>query len=295
VEADVGIVLGDNRYGKAETRLLRVTRSGDVHEIRDLEVSVALSGDFEAVHLRGDNSAVLPTDSQKNAVYALAREAPVGEIEDFALRLARHFVASAPAVRRARVQVDEHRWERIDVEGHPHPHAFSRAGDERRQALAVAEADGAWVAAGLAGLLLLKSTGSEFRGFLRDRYTTLAETGDRVMATAVTARWRFSTVHADWAASFAGARRALLETFAGPHSLSLQQTLYEMGRAVLEARPEVAEIRLILPNRHHFVVDLAPFGLANDGEVLQVADRPYGLIEGVVRREGAPEGPALDW
>jgi urate oxidase len=291
----VTIVLGDNRYGKAETRLLRVTRRGDVHDVRELSVTTALAGRFEDVHLRGDNAAVLPTDSQKNAVNALAADAPLGEIEDLALRLARHFVATSPAVRRATVRVDEHAWERIEAGAEPHPHAFVRGTAERRQAMATAEADRAWAAAGLTDLLVLKSTGSEFRGFERDRYTTLQEADDRILATAVTARWRFSTLDVDWAASFADARRALLRTFAEQHSRSLQQTLFEMGRAVLEVRPEIAEIRLTLPNRHHFPVDLTPFGLDNRDEVFHIADRPYGLIEGTVRREGAPDGPAPDW
>ena len=291
----MGIVLGDNRYGKAETRLLRVTRHGDRHEIRELTVGISLSGDFDAVHLSGDNSAVLPTDSQKNTVYAFAADAPLGEIEDFALRLARHFVATSGAVRRATVHVDEHAWDHIEISEDGHPHAFRRTGEERRQARADAHASGAHVSAGLDGLVVLKSAGSEFHGFARDRYTTLPETTDRILATAVTARWRFATLDVDWAASFAGARAALLQRFAGHHSLSLQQTLYEMARAVLEARPEVAEIRLSLPNRHHFDVDVAAFGVAGRHEVFAIADRPYGLIEGTVRREGAPAGPALDW
>ncbi len=292
--ADVGVVLGANRYGKAETRLLRVTRRGEVHEIEDLNVSVSLSGDFEAAHLRGDNTGVLPTDSQKNTVYAFAAGAPAGEIEDFALRLARHFVATSPAVHRARVEIERYPWDRIAVRGEPHPHAFARAGAERRRAVAVAEPERAWAAAGLADLVLLKTTGSEFQGFARDRYTTLEDAADRILATSVSARWRFATLDVDWAASFAGVRCALLEAFAGRHSRSLQQTLFDMGRAALEARPEVGEIRLSLPNRHHFAVDLTPFGLSNDGEVFHVADRPYGLIEGTVRRGGAPESPP-DW
>ncbi|HSR24553.1 MAG TPA: urate oxidase [Candidatus Eisenbacteria bacterium] len=284
--------LCDNRYGKAETRLLRVTRDGDRHEVRELEVTVALTGEYERAYLEGDNSAVLPTDSQKNAVHAFAGAGPIAEIEDLGLRLARHFVAGSRAVRRAHVRIDEHAWERI----YGHPHAFARTGGERRQAMLVADASGAaWAAAGLTDLLVLKSAGSEFRGFERDRYTTLEDAGERILATSVTARWRYSGLDVDWAAGFAEARRILLQTFAGRHSHSLQQTLYDMGRAVLEARPEIAEIRLRLPNRHHFAVDLQPFGLAGDDRIFHVADRPYGLIEGTLCREGAPEGPALDW
>jgi urate oxidase len=292
----VGIVLGDNRYGKAETRLVRVTRRGERHEIRDLTVSVALSGDFEAVHLSGDNANLLPTDSQKNTVYAFAAEAPLGEIEELALRLGRHFVATHEPVRRAVVRVDEHPWAHVPLAGDPHPHAFQRVGAERRVAVVTCQADDAWVVSGLDDLVVLKTAGSEFRGFARDRYTTLEETGDRVLATAVAARWRHRVADAGWGESFAEARRALLETFARHHSRSLQQTLYEMGRAVLEAEPQVAEVRLAMPNRHHFAVDLAPFGLTNDGEVYLAADRPYGLIEGTVRRDDAPPAPAwLDW
>jgi urate oxidase len=291
----MAIVLGDNRYGKAETRLLRVTRHGDRHEIRELTVSTTLEGDFAAAHLRGDNGAVLPTDSQKNTVYAFAADAPLGEIEDYALRLARHFVATAHAVHRATVHIDEHPWAHIEIRGADHPHAFRRAGGERRQARAVAGDEGAWIAAGLDGLVVLKSAGSEFRGFARDRYTTLQETSDRILATAVTARWRFASAEADWRASFDATRAILLQSFAGHHSLSLQHTLFEMGRSVLEERQEIAEIRLVLPNRHHYDVDVTAFGLAGRHEVFHIDDRPYGLIEGTVRREGPSGGPALDW
>jgi urate oxidase len=291
----MAIVLGDNRYGKAETRLLRVTRHGDRHEIRELTVSTALQGDFAASHLLGDNAAILPTDSQKNTVYAFAADAPLGEIEDFALRLARHFVATTHAVHRATVHVDEHPWAHIEIGGADHPHAFRRAGDERRQARAVVEHGGAWVAAGLDGLVVLKSAGSEFRGFARDRYTTLQETGDRILATAVTARWRYSSMDAGWRASFDATRAILLQSFAGHHSHSLQHTLFEMGRSVLEARPEIGAIRLVLPNRHHYDVDVTAFGQAGRHEVFHIDDRPYGLIEGTVVREGASGGPALDW
>ncbi len=281
--------LGRNQYGKAQTHVVRVYRDGDAHSLRDLTVSVALAGDLGGVHMTGDNTNVLPTDTQKNTVYAFAKEAPVGAPEAFALRLARHFVTGP--IRRARVEVAEVAWARIG----DHPHAFMQASAERRIAAAICEERDEWVLSGIADLVLLKSTGSEFTGFERDRYTTLAETRDRVLATAVTARWRHARADTGWDDSFSGARRALIEAFATTHSLSLQQSLYAMGSAVLEARPEVVEVRLSLPNRHHFVVDLSPFGLGNENEVFHADDRPYGLIEGVVDREGAPApGPAWD-
>jgi urate oxidase len=278
----IPLMLGVNQYGKAETHLVRVVRDGDVHELRDLLVSVALSGSLEAVHVRGDNSAVLATDTQKNTVYAFASEHGVGTPEEFALRLARHFLGGA--ITQARVQVVEAGWARLG------DHAFVQSAREQRVATVISSAESDWFVSGISELVVLKTTDSEFHGFPRDRYTTLAETTDRVLATAVSARWRH-----DGSASYDAARRALLDTFAAHHSLSLQQTLYAMGTAVLEACAPVAEVRLSMPNKHHFVVDLAPFGLTNDNEVFHADDRPYGLIEGAVLRDGAPDpGPCWD-
>jgi urate oxidase len=284
------IVLGGNQYGKAETHVVRVTKGGPdgaVHDIKDMTLSVALAGDFAATHLIGDNSNVVPTDTQKNTVFAFAKEFPTGEIEELALRLARHFVHEHASVHRARISIAEQPWARITAEGRPHPHAFERTGAETRLTMVTATRDSEWVVSGLTGLTLLKSTGSEFRGYPKDRYTTLPETSDRVLATAVEAHWRYAGIGIDWAASRAQTRGLLIETFATKHSLSLQQTLYAMGKAVLEARPEVAEIRLSLPNKHHFLVDLKPFGFENDNEVFYASDRPYGLIEGTVIRDDA--------
>jgi urate oxidase len=288
------VVLSRDRYGKAEVRLLHVDRHGPRHEITDLNVTVTLAGDMAATYLTGDNAGVLTTDAQKNTVYALARDG-VRPVEEFALRLARHFTA-IPSVDRAQVRIEEYGWQRIDAGGTPHPHSFERMAGTRI-ASACAHGDGrAEVVAGVDDLILLKSTGSEFHGFLVDRYTTLAPTDDRILATAVAAGWRMAAEGADWAECFRGARAALAEAFAVTHSLSLQQTLHAMGEAVLTACPQVCEVRLSLPNKHHFLVDLAPFGLDNPGEVFYAADRPYGLIEGAVSRAGAPDGdPEHQW
>lgn len=289
----MAIVLGPNRYGKAETRVVRVTRDGGVHHIKDLNVSVSLSGAMEDVHLSGDNAAVLTTDAQKNTVFAFAKKHGVGEIEEFALLLARHFVDSRPTIHHARVEIEEYSWDRIPVEDGPRDqrHSFVRKGSETRTCLVHSDGTGAEesVVSGLKDLVVLNSTGSEFHGFVKDEYTTLAETDDRILATAVTARWRHRDVDSDWARSYPQARKALLEAFAGTHSLSLQQTLYEMGRRVLTTCPEACEVRLAMPNKHHFAVDLAPFGLDNPNEVFYAADRPYGLIEGTVLDSGAPD------
>ena len=281
------IVLGGNQYGKAETHVVRISRSGDRHEVKDLNVSVALAGDFADTHITGDNSKVVPTDTQKNTVFAFARDG-IGEIEDFGIRLARHFVNEFASVYRARVEIEEQPWQRI------HDQAFMQAGSEKRLATVTSTDDGVWVVAGIGDLVLMKSGGSEFHGYIRDRFTTLPETTDRILATAVQARWRYAGTDVDWNTSFGEVRRLLLDAFANHHSLSLQQTLYAMGEAVLEARPEVAEIRMTMPNKHHFVVDMTPFGMANENEVFYAADRPYGLIEGTLTRDDAPE-PGMAW
>jgi len=280
-------ILGDNQYGKAETHVVRVTRHGDRHELKDLNVSVALAGDFVDTHITGDNSKVVPTDTQKNTVFAFAHDG-IGEIEDFAIRLARHFVGEFESVHRARVSIEEVGWTRI------HDHAFVREGTEKRIATVTYTDEGTWVVGGVTDLVVLKSTGSEFHGYLRDRFTTLPETRDRIMATSLAARWRYCDLKTDWARCHSEVRRLLLDTFASKHSLSLQQTLYAMGAAVIESRPEVAEVRISMPNKHHFVVDLAPFGMANQNEVFYAADRPYGLIEGTVTRDDAPDA-GLAW
>lgn len=286
----MAIVLGPNQYGKAENRLVTVSRNGSVHTIKDLTVSTSLRGDLADTHLTGDNAKVLATDTQKNTVYAFAKEAPVGEIEDFALRLGRHFVSSQEAITGARVLIDEHGWERIDG----HDHAFVRGSDEKRTTAVTIEGAQAWVVSGVRDLVVLKSTGSEFHGYPKDPYTTLKETDDRILATSVTARWRYAGTDVDWAKSFTEIRSIMLKTFADKHSLSLQQTLYAMGEAVLNARSEVAEVRLSMPNKHHFLVDLSAFDLENNNEVFYAADRPYGLIEGSVLRDDAPDA-GLAW
>jgi urate oxidase len=289
------VILGANQYGKSEVRMVAVDRSSEQERFCDLNVGITMSGDLQDVHVTGDNAHVVPTDTQKNTVFAFARQAPVGEIEDFALRLGRHFVSGFEPITRARVSVESSGWQRIEVRGAAHPHAFVRAGSELRTATAVIDVEGEWVISGIEDLVVLKTSGSEFTGYIKDRYTTLQEATERILCTAVTARWRHDGVQVDWARSFATARQLLLERFAELHSLSLQQSLYAMASALIEGRPEIVEVRMSMPNRHHFVVDLKPFGLDNPNEIFRVEDRPYGLIEACILQSDAPApGPAWD-
>jgi urate oxidase len=291
-------VLGQNQYGKAETRVVRIYRDTTRHEIKDLNVSVALSGDLDDVHLTGSNANCLPTDTTKNTVYAFAKEHGIESAEAFGIHLARHFVDNNEPIKRARIRIEEYTWDRIRtpdnsarfIGSEEVGHSFVRNGGEIRTAEIVYDGTSFQVITGLKELTVMNSTNSEFWGYIKDKYTTLKEAYDRILATQVTARWKHSwsgeETQPNWERSYTHVRRHLLEAFAETYSYSLQQTLYAMGTRVLNNRAEVDEVRLELPNKHHFLVDLEPFGLKNNNEVYFAADRPYGLIEGTVHREG---------
>jgi urate oxidase len=280
------VVLGSNSYGKSGIRLVKVTRRPDRHDIKDLTVAVRLEGDFEQAHIAGDNSAVVPTDTMKNTVYALASDDSLETIEAFGLALARHFVGNHAPVSLARIELSERLWERLELSGRPHRHAFRQAGAERRLArVSLPRDEGASIEAGVEDLVLLKTAQSGFAGFARDPYTTLVDTDDRILATAVSAVWSYREEEVSYNLLWKGVRQTLLEVFAGHESRSVQHTLYAMGEAVLERHAEVREIRLSMPNKHHLPVDLSPFGLRNENEIFVATDEPYGLIEATVARD----------
>jgi len=280
--------LGPNRYGKSAIRLVRVLRDGGRHTVRDLTVAVALEGDFTAAHVDGDNRLVVATDTMKNTVHAMAREHLTGSIERFGHVLARHF-AAFEQVERATVSVDEHRWVRLPTDEGPAPDAFLRSGDYVRTAVVSASGDGDGFEAGVRDLVVMKTTRSEFAGFPRDAYTTLPETDDRLMATRMTATWRYGTgpddgMPTDFDGRFDAIGATLLDVFARHHSRSVQESAWIVGRAVIEQHSDVEEVRMSLPNLHHWLVDLEPFGQQNPGEIFTPTTEPHGLIEATVRR-----------
>ncbi|THA23809.1 urate oxidase [Streptomyces sp. RKND-216] len=297
------VVLGQNQYGKAENRVVKITRDGDTHHIKDLNVSVALSGAMDDVHYSGSNSNVLPTDTTKNTVFAFAKEHGISSAEQFGVHLARHFVESQEGIHRARIRIEEYSWDRIAtsdansrfIGADEVQHSFVRTGQETRTAQVTYDGEHFEVLSGLKGLTVMNSTNSEFWGYVKDRYTTLKEDYDRILATEVAAVWRHTWSTDEqrmprWDKSYAETKKHMLQAFAETYSLSLQQTLYQMGARVINSRAEVEEIRFSMPNKHHFRVDLEPFGLKNDaadGAVYYAADRPYGLIEATVLRDGA--------
>ena len=279
------MVLGQTNYGKAGVRIVKVRRGTERHELWDLDVAVALEGNFEAAHVSGDNSELPATDTMRNTIYALAKDNLTGSIEEFGLALVDHFLEASPAVERALVNITQFLWDRIEVDGRGHEHSFVRSSGERKARVMGGEGGERRVGAGLANLLVMKTTASGWEGFLRDRFTTLPDTNDRILATVVTADWSYGGVGLAFDHLWGGVRDQILTTFTDHYSPSVQNTLYRTGEAVLEAYPEVEKIRLSFPNKHHIPYDLSRFGMENAGEIFWATDEPYGLIEGTVERE----------
>jgi urate oxidase len=282
--AIVPAILAQHSYGKSRIRVTKVTRLADCHEVRELTIEIELEGDFARSYTGGDNSLIIPTDTMKNVGYALAKEHPLESIEDFGSAIANHFLKHHSHVERATIRIVEHPLERIEVDGRGHPHAFCGLRRETRTCTVRGWRGGARVESGIDELFLLKSTGSAFTGFLRDRYTTLSDASDRILATILKAEWLYATAPPDWVLARMKIRQTLLETFAGHQSLSAQQTLYAMGAAALEACLQIDRMTLTMPNKHRILVDLQPFGLENANEVFLATDEPHGTITGTLQR-----------
>ncbi|RUP84373.1 urate oxidase [Kocuria sp. HSID17582] len=282
------VVLGKNQYGKAQNHVVRIHRDTDRHVIRDLVVTSQLRGDFEAVHTEGDNGHCVPTDTQKNTVFAFAQKYGITSPEELLLKLSEHFTTEFEWVTGGRWAADEHAWDRINDSDH----CFVQNKQEVRTAVLVTDGEQQTVISGFKDLTILKSTESGFEGYPKDKYTTLPETTDRIMSTDVATRWRYSTTDVGYDAVYADVKKIILEKFTDHYSRALQETLYLMGKAVIEAHPEIDEIRFSCPNKHHFVYDLSFCDIENPGETHYAADRPFGLIEATVQRKGAPEAEA---
>ncbi len=277
-------IISDN-YGKARVRLMKVARKDDWHEFQNLTVKIAFEGDFTEVHTVGDNSQVLPTDTMKNTVYTLARQTrEIEEIEVFALRLADYFLTNNKQITLAVIEIAEHGWTRVAVGGELHPHSFIKGGDEKRTTKISQTSDGATIESGVEDLVVLKTTKSGFVGFVKDQYTTLPETTDRIFATSIKAAWIYKNTEAATGDIWRDVRQTIIETFAEHDSLSVQHTLYAMGEAVLEKFPDVAEIAFSLPNIHCIPIDFTRFGLENDNRIFVPTDEPHGLIEARLSR-----------
>lgn len=280
----MGIVLGANSYGKSGNHLFKVVRSSDRHEVRDYRVDIALTGDYRAAHIEGDNADVLATDTMRNTVYAVAAQHEFDCPEQLGGYLVDDLLTQ-PRVEGATVSLVEQRWQRILAEGRPHDHAFTTAPGGRHTATIAGSAAGRTITSGIEDLHVLKTTRSGWSGFAEGGYRTLRDTDDRILATSVTATWTYAAAGVDHSTVWDGVHSQLATTFADHFSPSVQHTIYRMGTAVLQRFAEIDRISFELPNRHHISYDLAPFGLRDDKEIFWVTVEPYGLITATVERD----------
>ena len=278
-------VLTENSYGKSGVKLTKVSRRGDVHNVTQLEVAIALRGEFTKCYTEGDNSMVVPTDTMKNTVYALAKKNDFDSIESFAKILAEHFLKHFPHVASATVDIQETLWNRMTISGKPHDHSFTGGNNEMRTCHAVSSRTETKVQGGIIGLAVLKTTRSGFVNYIKDQYTTLKETTDRIFATAVEATWPYTAADADFNGCYRSIRDAFINVFAAHDSLAVQQTLFAMGEAALAACNQIDEISLLMPNQHHLLINLEPFGMKNPNEIFVPTTEPYGKIAGTIRRK----------
>lgn len=281
----MSVVLTRNSYGKNAVNLSKIIRHKDHHEFRQISVSISLEGEFTTAYTAGDNKRILATDTQKNTVYALAKEHFTTSIEAFGIYLSDHFRAHNPQVTKVTIDITEHLYSQMSFDGNKHPHAYLGNGPAKNTALIIQDAENLQVWSGVKDLLILKTTDSGFEHFIRDQYTTLKETADRIFATVCEATWLYSSNGQDFSACAQRIRNTLLKTFAFHKSLSVQQTLHAMGEAVLEEHAMVEEISLEMPNKHHIPFNLEQFGLTNNNEIFIATDEPYGLIKGTIVRD----------
>ena len=280
----MAITLAENNYGSSQIRLLRVSKQQGRHDIREIAWSIRFEGDFEAAHIQGDNRKILPPDTMKNTVYALARQHSIEPPENFGLHVIDHFLTYNPQVTRVFIEGSENVWARVAHGGKPHASAFVRAGNERRTSLLAGSREGTQVRSGIENLAVLKTSNSAFEDFKKDPYTTLQEEGDSILSTVIHADWLYTEDEPEFGPLWHAVRQMLLETFVEHKSQSLQHTLYAMGEAILSNFENVGEIHLSLPSRHFHLADLAPLGMDNPGTVFITADEPHAVIEARLKK-----------
>jgi urate oxidase len=277
--------LGENRYGKSRVRLSRITRVGDRHEFQEWNVRLLLHGDFESSFTEAENSKILPTDTMKNTVYSIARGSNAETIESFAIELGDYLLNTNPQVSKATIEIEERTWDHLIVDGNSDATTFKMGGPEMQTVRAERERNGSWsIISGVDGLTILKTTKSAFTGYIKDKLTTLKPATDRIFGTCAKVEWDYASTNVDYAGVRKRIVATLLKEFANHHSMSVQHTLFDMGNTALSAAPEIARIHLAMPNLHHLLADLSPFGQDNPNHIFIPIDEPHGYIEATIER-----------
>jgi urate oxidase len=273
-----------NRYGKGRVRVMRIHRDGGRHEVSQLNLKVMIEGDFARAYTDADNSTSVSTDTIKNVVNVVARENTGLSTEEFCQVLARKYLDSYPQVASVAVTAHETKWNRLSFGGKPHPHSFVLDGNGKPSVEVTATREGSTLVSGIDGFTFMKSTQSGWERYVKDPYTTLAETNDRMCATSMIASWKWSAKPVNYPATNAQILETLLEVFSTTYSSSVQDSLYRMGEAALAAVPEISEISMACPNMHFILMNLSAFGLDNKNDVFLPTDEPHGQIECTVGR-----------
>lgn len=295
-------MLSGAKYGKDNVRVLKVRKLSDTHHVvSELRVQVLLEGDIEESYTKADNASIVPTDTVKNTIYILARDADTVEpIENFGATLCDHFLSKYSHIHGAEAKIIQYKWERyVDRKNQEaHPHSFIlRKGETRETHVTLKRNKGFQVDSYIVGLGVLKSTGSAFYGYNKCDYTTLAETQDRILATDILAKWSwkgplsrgdiqelsssntFDTV-------YEGVRDITINRFAHENSASVQATMYNMGQDILAKYSGVQAVHYEMPNKHYFTVNLDWFRNGkNPNDVIYAPQTdPNGLIFCTVNR-----------
>ena len=274
-----------NRYGKGRVRVMRIHRDGDRHEVSQLNVKAMIEGDFGRTYTHADNSTSVSTDTIKNVVNIIARENTSLCTEEFCQVLAKKYLDTYPQVASVALTVHETKWSRLSFGGKPHPHSFVLDSNGKPTVEVTAARDGSsTLTSGIDGFAFMKSTQSGWENYVKDRYTTIPPTADRMCATSMVASWKWSAKPQNYPATNAKILDTVLEVFGTTYSKSVQDSLYRMGEAALAAVPEISEISMACPNMHFILMNLSAFGLDNNNDVFLPTDEPHGQIECTVGR-----------
>jgi len=283
--------LVSNRYGKTLVRVLKVDKNPGKHIVHDYSVQVLLEGDFDTVYTTGDNTKVVPTDTVKNTCYYVADRTKFSCPEEYAIALGKHFLQTYSWVDRVNVDIVNFLWDRMTFDGKPHEHSFSKSSPEVRFSSVISDRKGGIkIESGIKDLIVMKTTASGFVGYNKDKYTTLQETTDRIFATSVYCKWKFSTkvnASTDFNKAWETARSVICSIFANTYSKSVQETQMLTATEIIRRVPEIEEVSSSMPNKHSLTFNLEPLGLKNTNTIFQSIEEPSGLIESVVRRNNA--------
>jgi len=264
--------------------MLRIARRGDRHDPKELTVSFRFEGDFAAAFREGRAAGLVPGETLKNLVHRTACEHGSGEIEEFGLAMCDRVLTGHPLITRARVEITEQSWTRLDAGGRPQGQAFMAGTSELKTAAVTSNGNQVAVVSGIDGLSLMRTAGfTPPPGTAADESTT--DGLQRLLVAGLTVRWTYSSADVTFRPYRQGVRAAAVETFAWHAGRSVQHTLYAIADVVLATYQEIADITLALHERPYRPADLFSAGAENPGDLFVALEEPLGIVEVTVERD----------